>query len=103
MSLLRHGPAWLTCLVFACGALPCRADPPSDPLRLVPAQADVVNFVVDGRPLNLEWPFCPPRSGNSTGWRFVSAAIASQAEPWRVGSFCIDRIPTLLFSPPHVV
>jgi hypothetical protein len=41
MRTLRHGPAWLTGLLLAGAALPARADAPPDPLRLVPAQADL--------------------------------------------------------------
>jgi hypothetical protein len=51
MPSLRPGLAWLSVLVLAGTASLARADAPPDPLRLVPAQADVVFKIEDPRRL----------------------------------------------------
>jgi hypothetical protein len=51
MALLRHTPAWLACLFVAHAAVPARAQAPPDPLRLVPAEADLVAKVEQPRQL----------------------------------------------------
>src|SRR5438046_584369 len=51
MFSLRHHSAWLSCLLLASLTLPCQADAPADPLRLVPAQADLVFKIEQPRKL----------------------------------------------------
>jgi hypothetical protein len=53
MRLFRHGSSWLAGLLLVVNAVPGRADAPAtaDPLRLVPAQADVILKVEQPRQL----------------------------------------------------
>jgi hypothetical protein len=51
MLSLRPGLAWLSCLLLAGSASVARADAPTDPLRLVPAQADVLLKIENPRQL----------------------------------------------------
>ncbi len=44
---LRHIPGWLTCVVVFLASTPAWADGPKDPLRFVPAQAELVFKVED--------------------------------------------------------
>jgi hypothetical protein len=51
MIRLRSRFVWLTCLALACAARPCWADPPPDPLRLIPAEADALVKIENARQL----------------------------------------------------